>query len=83
MLPKKDPIPNQDKNILGLEKYQSLPPHAPTSPPGFKSLRNKANDDNPVSIDTSLNDKDDTSHTDRDGSIENVKVKNNTNDNDK
>ena len=34
--PRKDPITNQDKNTLGIEKYQSLPPHVPKFPPGFK-----------------------------------------------
>ena len=27
--PRKDPIPNKDKNNLDLQKYQSLPPHVP------------------------------------------------------
>ena len=43
----KDTISNQDKNNLYLKKYQSLPAHVPKFPPRFKSLRNKANDDNP------------------------------------
>ena len=34
--PRKDPIPNQDINTLGLKNYQYLPPHVPTFPPGFK-----------------------------------------------
>ena len=83
MPPRKYPIPNQDKNTIGLEKYQSLPPQVPPFPPGFKSFRNEANDDNPESTDTSSTDKDDTSRTDQDDSIENFKVKNNTNDDDK
>ena len=41
--PRKDSIPNQDKNTLGLQEYQFLPPHVPSFPPGFKSLRNEAN----------------------------------------
>ena len=45
--PWKDPISNQDKNTLGLEKYQSLPPHIPPFPAGFKSLGKEADDDNP------------------------------------
>ena len=28
--PGKDPIPNQDKNTLELQKYQCLSPHVPT-----------------------------------------------------
>ena len=61
--PRKDPITNQDKNTLGLEKDQCFPPHVPTFYPGFKSVRNKENDDNPESKDTSRTDKDDTSRT--------------------
>ena len=34
--PRKDPIPNQDTNTLGLQKYQCLPPHVPPYPPRFK-----------------------------------------------
>ena len=34
--PIKEPIPDQDKNNLGLQKYQCLPPRIPTFPPGFK-----------------------------------------------
>ena len=71
--PRKDPIPNQYKNNLGIEKYQSLPPHLPKFPPGFKSLRNEADDDNPESTDTSFTDRDDTSRTDTDDSIYNIK----------
>ena len=33
--PRKYPIPNQDKNTVGIEKDQSLPPHVPQFPPGF------------------------------------------------
>ena len=81
--PRKYPIPNQDKNNLGLQKYQCLPPHVPPFPPGFKSLRNEANDDNPETKDTSRTDKDDTSPTNWYDSIENVKSMKNTNDDDK
>ena len=81
--PRKYPIPNQDKNTLGLEKYQSLPPHIPPFPLGFKSFRNKVIDDNPETRDTSCTDKDYTSRTDWDDSIENVKFMKNTNDDDK
>ena len=34
--PRKDPIPNQDINNLGLQKYQYLPPHGPLFFPGLK-----------------------------------------------
>ena len=71
--PRKYKIPNQDKNNLGLQKYQCLPPHVPPFPPGFKSLRNEANDDNPESTDTSRTDKYDTERTDRYDSIDNLK----------
>ena len=59
--PRKDPIPNQDENNLGPQKYQCLPPHVSPSSPEFKSLRKKANYDNPKTTDTSCTDKDDTS----------------------
>ena len=80
--PRKDPILNQDKNTLWLQKYQYLPPHIPPFPPGFKSLINQVNDYNPETTDTSGTDKDDTSCTNRNVSIENVKAMKNTNDDD-
>ena len=81
--PRKDPIPNQDKNTFGLKTNQSLPPHVPPFLVGFKFLRNKANYDHPETIDTSRIGKDDTSRTNRDYSIENMKSMTNTNDDDK
>ena len=36
LTPRKDPIPNQDKNTLGLQKYQWLPQHVSPFPHGFK-----------------------------------------------
>ena len=81
--PRKDPIPIQDKNILGLQKYQCLPSHVPPFSSGFKLLRNKANDNNTETIDTSCTDKYDTSRTDKDDSIENVKAMKKTNDDEK
>ena len=36
--PRKDPTPNQDKNILGIQKDQFFPPHVPPFTYGFKSL---------------------------------------------
>ena len=80
--PGKDSIPNQDKNNLGIQKDQFLPPHVPPFTPGFKSLRNEANDDNTETKDTSRTDKDDTSRTNQDNSIENMKATKNTNDDD-
>ena len=79
--PRKDPIPNQYKNTLFIEK-KSLPPHSPKFPPGFKSLKNKAADDHHESIYTSRTDKYDTSRTDKDESIENLKSTNNQNSDD-
>ena len=70
--PRKDPIPNQDKNTLGLQNDQFLPSHVPPFSSGFKSLRNKANDDNPETTDTSRINKYDTASTNQDDSIENV-----------
>ena len=80
--PRNDTIIDQDKNTLGLQKYQCLPPHVPAFPPGFKWLRNETNDDNPETTDTSRTDKDDTSRTNRYDSIENVKAMKNTNNDD-
>ena len=34
--PRKYPIPNQDKNTLGLKKDQCLPPHVSSFPLGLK-----------------------------------------------
>ena len=80
--PIKDTISNQYKNNFGLKKYQSLPPHVPKFPSGFKSLRNKANDDNPESTDTSHNYRDDMSPADWDDYIGDVKSMKNTNEDD-
>ena len=71
--PRKDPIPNQDKTIIGLEKYQFLISDVTTFLPGNKPLRNEENDDNPEHTDTSHTEKYDTSHTNLYDSITNVK----------
>ena len=60
---RKDNIPNQDKSILGIQKYQFLPSHVPPFSSGFKLLINEENDDNPETTDTSRTDKDDTPRT--------------------
>ena len=52
LTPRRDPIPNQDINILSTKKDQSLPPQLAEFPPGFKSLINKAEDDYNCSTDT-------------------------------
>ena len=80
---RKDPIPNQNKNTLGIQRDQCLPPHLPPFPPGFKSLRNEENYDYNETKDTSSTDKDDTSRTNQDDSIENLKSMKNTNDDEK
>ena len=80
MPPGNDPITNQDKNTLGIEKYQSLLPHVPKFSTGFKSLRNEADDDHPESTDTSRTDRDGKSRTDQDYSVENLKAMKNKND---
>ena len=67
---------------MGFHKDQCLPPQLTPFPPGFKSLRNKANYDNPETIDTSRKDKYDTSRTNQDDSIENMKAMKNTNNDD-
>ena len=73
--PRKDPIPNQDINILITKKYQILSPHLAKFPPGFKSLINDAND--PNSTEDDRNDSTDTSRNERKYSVNNLEVTNN------
>ena len=49
----KDPIPNQDKKITGINKDQCFTPDIPPFITGNKRLLNEENDDNPETIDTS------------------------------
>ena len=57
--PRKYLIPNQDINMLGTKKYQSLPPQLAKYTPGYKSLINEEEDDQNESTDTSrTNEKD-------------------------
>ena len=81
--PRKDPFPNQDINTLLIGKYQSLPLHLPKFPIGYKSLRNKADHDLHEYTDTSHIDKYDSSRTDKDKSIDNLKSMNDKNSDDK
>ena len=70
MSPKrKYPIPNQQINILGNKKYQSLPPQLYKFNPCFKSLKNEADHD--------PNDYTNISCTDKEYSVENLKAMNN------
>ena len=57
--PRKDQITNQYINMLGTGKDQSLPPQLAKFCPGYKSIKNKAEDGRNDSTDTSLNDKED------------------------
>ena len=63
--PGKDPITNQDINILGTKQDQSLPPQLAKYCPGYKSLINKAKD--------GRNDYTDTSRTYKEDSVKNMK----------
>ena len=81
--PRKYPITNQDKNIIGFKKDQCLTPEVPPFLPGNKSLRNEENDDKSETTDTSHTEKYGTSHANRDDSIANVKGMKNTNDDEK
>ena len=81
--PRKDPITYQDKITLVPQKDQCLTSDVPPFLPRIKSLRNEENDDNPKTTNNSNTEKDDTSHTDRDNSIANVKEMKNNNDDDK
>ena len=67
--PGKDIITNKDINILSTKKDKSLPPKLAKSPPGFKSLINQAEDD--------CNDSTDTSRTDTEYCVNNLKAINN------
>ena len=67
--PRKYPIPNQDINTLGIKKDQSLPPHLPKFCPVYKQLIYEADDDR--------HDYTNTSHTDKEDSIDNLKAMNN------
>ena len=69
--PRKYPIPNQDINMLGTVKDQSLPPQLPKFCPGQKSLINEADDD--------CHDYTDTSCTNNKYSVDNIKATNNKN----
>ena len=80
--PRKEPIPNQNKNTLGLQTHQYLPPYVPQFPPGFKSFKNEANGDNNETTDISCTDKDNMSHTNQNDYIEYLKATKNTNDDD-
>ena len=69
--PRKDTITNQDINMLGTEKDQSHPPQLDKFRPGYKSLINEAED--------GRNNYTDTSHTDKEDSVNNMKSINNNN----
>ena len=49
--PRKDPIPNQDKQF-STKKNQCLTSDVPPFLPGNKSFRNEKNNDNPEDTDT-------------------------------
>ena len=69
--PRNDPIPNQDINMLGAEKYQYLPTQLAKFCTGYKSLINEAED--------GRNDSTDTSRTDKKYPVKNLKSINNRN----
>ena len=70
--PRKDIIQNQDNNKLSTEKDQSFPPNLETFPPGFKSIINEAHYHNITEDDR--NDYTDTSHNDKEYYVNNLKV---------
>ena len=67
--PRKDPITNPDINMSGTKKDQSLPTQLAKFCPGCKSLINKAED--------GCNDYTDTSRTDKEDYVDNLKAINN------
>ena len=78
----KNKFPNQDKKLMGLNKYQCLTPDVPPFLPGNKRLLNEENYDNTETTDTLQSEKDDASHTKRYDSIAKLKDTKNTNDDD-
>ena len=76
---RKDPITNQDKQIMRINKYQFLIPNILTFLPGYKRLLNEENDDNPENTDTSQYEKGYMSHTRWYDYIAKVKDTKNTN----
>ena len=65
---------------MGLNKYQFLTPNVPPFLSGNKRILNEENDDNPETTDTLQPEKEYTSHTSWDISIEKLKDTKNTND---
>ena len=57
--PRKDPIPNQDLNMVGAKKDQNIPTQLSKFCPGYKSLIKKAEDVCNYSTDNSRTDKED------------------------
>ena len=72
--PRKDLIPNQDINILRIKEYQSLPSQLDKYCSGYKSILNKAED--------GRNDYTNTSRTDKEDYVNNLKAINNKNNDD-
>ena len=68
---RKDPIPNQDINMLGTKKDQILPPQLAKFRSGYKSLINEAY--------KGRNDSTDTLCTDKEDCVDNLKSINNIN----
>ena len=68
---------------MRFNKDQCLSPVIPPFIPGNKILLNEENDDNPKTTETTLSEKDNTSHTSQDDSISKQKDTKNTNDDDK
>ena len=79
--PRKDPITNQYTNIFSTKKYQSLPLHLEKYPPGYKSLLNDAHDTN--STEDDRNDSTDNSFNKKEDYVNNLKVANNKDNDDK
>ena len=76
---RKDPVTNQDKTIMGINKNKCLTPDVTPFLPGNKVLLNERNDDNPETKDTPKYQIYYMSHTRRDAFIAKVKDTKNTN----
>ena len=70
-----DIIQNQDNNRSITKKYQNFPPHLANPPPGFKPLLNDTH--NPNSTEDGLNDSTDTALNEKEDFVNNMRVTNN------
>ena len=78
--PRKDPIPNQDSNIIINQQYPIIPPLLEKYPTGYKPLFDESN--YPNKTEDGLNDSTDNSRSDIDDYLNKLNVKNDEDKND-